>query len=126
MTYKRPYALRTIEVNEDFTVSCEEGVAHSRDTSGTSKQGMLYHAFEDFVMVFGNHNAQPSECSEVCWVIETPAGIATIYDWKQGVAPEKCIEWTIGAKNQQVVEYVHRAFHNFFEREGNQNEGSIR
>ncbi len=126
MQYKRPYASRTIEILEDYTVLCEEDQPHCRDSSGTSKQGMLYHAFEDLVCVFGVHNAQPSECSEVCWVIETPSGIATIYDWKQGVAPEKCTEWTVGAKNQEVVEYVHRAFHNFFEREGNQNAGSIR
>ena len=48
------------------------------------------------------------------WVIMTPCGKATIYDYKQGknyngsdgVAKTKVTEWHIGAENEKPVGYI--------------------
>ena len=48
----------------------------------------------------------------------TPAGIATIYDWKQGdcyhgkgngIPVEEVTEWSIGGNNYEVVEWIQKA-----------------
>jgi len=55
------------------------------------------------------------------WYIETPAGIATLYNYKdgknynedgEGLPTSKITDWHIGGKDDRVVEYIEQALLN--------------
>ncbi|MDE3068714.1 MAG: hypothetical protein KGJ60_14360 [Verrucomicrobiota bacterium] len=56
--------------------------------------------------------------TQVEWIISTPDGIATLYDWKRGdcyhgkgngTPPEQVEDWHIGGYNERVIEWIRKA-----------------
>lgn len=72
--------------------------------------------YHDLVEIFG----QPNGCGDnykvtTQWILRTPAGVATIYDWKQTVKYDPSYgyntkydlcEWNIGGTDKSVIKYV--------------------
>lgn len=84
--------------------------------SGTSFRGHLYAQYDQLVIAFGKpyesdvHDTK----TDVEWVISTPHGVATIYNYKNGVqhlgtkglAAEQICEWHIGGRNDQTYKWI--------------------
>lgn len=84
----------------------------------TSGQGMIECAYGKLLALFGTPHAGDEEKVQAEWMVYTPAGIATIYDWKQGdcyhgkgngIPVEEVTEWSIGGNNYEVVEWIQKA-----------------
>lgn len=81
----------------------------------TSLQGELYAPYWAVVKVFGEPNA---ECdgykTDAEWNIQTPHGVATIYNWKdgknylgdEGLELDEIDEWHIGGHNKETAEWI--------------------
>ena len=89
--------------------------------TGTYGQGAVNTTYARLVALFGNPDEGDGLKTQAEWIIATPAGIATIYDWKQGacyhgkedgIPVEDVVEWSIGGHNPQVVEWIERAVKN--------------
>lgn len=85
---------------------------------GTSGQGRIECAYSDLVVAFGEPDEGDGYKTQAEWTILTPAGIATIYDWKQGdcyhgegngTPAEEVAEWSVGGGNANVVEWIKKA-----------------
>jgi hypothetical protein len=85
---------------------------------GTSGQGEIDSAYSCLLAVFGEPEEGDGYKTQAEWTIATPAGIATIYDWKQGdsyhgrgngTPVEQVTEWSIGGCSQEVVEWIKKA-----------------
>jgi hypothetical protein len=69
------------------------------------------------VDVFGEPDAGDGEKVDAEWVLETPAGVCTIYNYKDGYAyngaagtpVERITDWHIGGTTPDVVQYVREA-----------------
>lgn len=83
--------------------------------SGTHLQGYVETTYAKLVDTFGEPNLEGDEHKvDVEWLLETPAGVATVYNWKDGkkylgedgldVADIK--EWHIGGHSVDVVEHI--------------------
>lgn len=86
---------------------------------GTSKRGSMFSHYEDIVRVCGTPvvNREFGK-SDVHWIVETDAGLATIYNYKDGKAYlgdegldyRDIKSWNIGAKSddaaQEVIEQI--------------------
>lgn len=85
----------------------------------TSLMGDMDVSYKDIVFVFGReHSTGDGYKVQAEWMIKTPAGWATIYDYKQGVAyngrhdgipKTKVRDWHIGGANKDVVAFIHKA-----------------
>ncbi len=83
---------------------------------GTSLQGEMDVTYKKLVSVFGKETYDGDGYKvQAEWVVMTPCGIATIYDYKQGKAyngradgipKTKVTEWHIGGNTEAVVGYV--------------------
>ena len=88
----------------------------NQDVVGTSLQGYVSATFSQIVSVFGEpvRFTEEGETSDVEWVIHTPFGVATIYDYKTGknyegeggTAPEDNTDWHIGAHTIEPHAYI--------------------
>lgn len=81
----------------------------SASTTGTSYKGCIEATFDELVATFGNpgREGDPDKI-RAQWVVDTPSGIATIYDWKQyDIAIEDVIHWHIGGHDAEVVAWVN-------------------
>jgi len=82
----------------------------STSANGTSLKGSIDESYERLVEVFGEPNGFGDDLKVRCeWVINTPSGVATIYDWKDIVDVEDVRDWHIGGKTSDVVEWVQKA-----------------
>lgn len=84
--------------------------------TGISFKGYIYARYDQLVPAFGVPR-QP-RCSDnkidIEWIIDTPLGIATIYNYKDGKAylgdsglsPEQVYEWHVGGKNKESYDWV--------------------
>lgn len=82
--------------------------------SGTHFVGLLNADFQDLVKVFGapTFEMYPDKC-QVTWALETPLGVATIYDWKEPVKAQDVRVWHIGGHDQPVAEYIQDYFNKY-------------
>ena len=87
-------------------------------TNGTSGQGEIECSYSRLLAVFGEPERGDEDKIQAEWTIATPAGIATICDWKQGdcyygegngTPVEQVTQWSIGGHNSQVVEWIKKA-----------------
>jgi len=85
---------------------------------GTCGQGEINCPYSNLLSVFGEPEEGDGYKTQADWTIATPAGIATIYDWKQGdnyhgegngTPVEQINEWSIGGHNKTVIEWIKKA-----------------
>ena len=82
--------------------------------TGTHLVGLINANFAELVKVFGAPTFHDHhDKSQVEWVVNTPMGIATIYDYKDWQAPQNITVWHIGGHDQTVAEYVQDYFDKF-------------
>lgn len=83
--------------------------------SGTSFKGYLYATYDQIIVLFGEPSSDGDGYKvDVEWIMDTPDGVATIYNYKDGKAylgdsgipTEKIYEWHIGGKNNQIYTWV--------------------
>lgn len=89
---------------------------------GTSKQGSMLATYEDVVAVYGKPITQlPDNKIDALWLVDTNAGIATIYNYKDGTAylGEKGLDykdirrWHIGGRTTDVVREIVEPVHGY-------------
>lgn len=85
--------------------------------SGTSFRGYLYAEYDEVIEKFGKpHTLENNHKIDVEWIVATPYGPATIYNYKDGCSylgdsgldVTAIYEWHIGGKNNRVVEYIEQ------------------
>lgn len=77
--------------------------------TGTGKQAELLSRQKTIVEVFGNPEPlyESMDGKVKCiWVIQTPYGVGTIYDYKSQLDPQINTRWSIGGKNKKTGEYI--------------------
>lgn len=87
--------------------------------TGTSYKGEMEITYRRLVKAFGKPTITGSMDNkiEAEWVLLTPEGIATIYNWKdgknylgeEGHEVKDILDWHIGGHNKGVVGYVRKA-----------------
>lgn len=89
---------------------------------GTSKQGSMLAKFEDVAKVYGSPIINlPDSKIDALWLVDTKAGIATIYNYKDGKAylGEKGLDyqdikrWHIGGHTTDVVREIVEPVHGY-------------
>lgn len=99
----------------DPHIDTESVVKYTGPFISTWKQGHLKVLYSHLVRTFGPpHETENLDKTDAEWTFMTPAGVATIYNYKNGVAyngiggtPIKDIcEWNIGGTNGDVVSYI--------------------
>ena len=89
---------------------------------GTSKQGSMLAKYEDVVSVYGKPITRlPDNKIDALWLVDTNAGIATIYNYKDGTAylgknglDYKDIKrWHIGGHTTDVVKKIVEPLHGY-------------
>lgn len=88
------------------------------DPTGTSLRGYIDTTYDRLVSVFGTPNGEPDGYkTQAEWVLESPAGVVTIYDYKQGdsycgegegTPAEEVTDWHIGGHNGDAVRWVQQ------------------
>lgn len=85
---------------------------------GTCGQGEINCTYWQLLAAFGEPDEGDGYKTQAEWTVLTPAGVATIYDWKQGkcyhseddgIPVEQITEWSIGGQNKGVVEWINKA-----------------
>ncbi len=85
--------------------------------NGTSFQGYIDVKYNKLVQLFGEPYTAPDNYkTDVEWIIATPFGPATIYNYKNGYSylgisglkSEEMNNWHIGGKNAQSYEWILR------------------
>ena len=90
------------------------------DASGTCLQGYLEALYSELVNAFGESAKDGFDAykSDVEWVVQTPYGVATIYNYKdgknylgeEGLSVDEIEEWHIGAHNKESAAWVQGYF----------------
>lgn len=88
--------------------------------SGTGKVGSVLAHYDDIVTVYGKPFTRlPENKIDVQWIVETEHGVATIHNYKDGIAylgdkgkdVRVIKEWSVGAKNRlagkEVAERIY-------------------
>ena len=87
-------------------------------TVGTHGQGEVDCSYSRLLALFGEPDEGDGYKTQVEWIISTPDGIATIYDWKQGdsylgkgngTPVEQVEQWSVGGYNKKVIEWILKA-----------------
>lgn len=87
---------------------------HKKRT-GTSFKGYVYVTYPKLVALFGQPTCNGDNYKvDAEWVIDTPQGVATIYNYKDGraylgddgLAVEDICEWHVGGKNIKTYEWI--------------------
>ncbi|TXG76342.1 hypothetical protein E6P97_03705 [Patescibacteria group bacterium] len=84
--------------------------------TGASFKGYLYAQYDQLLPTFGEPR-QPVHADnkiDVEWIIDTPHGVAIIYNYKDGKAylgdsglnPEEIYEWHVGGKTSEVYSWI--------------------
>ena len=79
----------------------------TESASGTCLQGYVTTTYDRLVALFGEPTySDPSGEDKVQyeWTLKTPAGIATVYDWKNyGIDARNVTNWHVGGFDKSVV-----------------------
>lgn len=84
--------------------------------TGTRFRGYIETTYDELVARFGEPYIAPSDDHKVDveWIIDTPHGVATIYNYKNGrsylgengLTLEVMDEWHVGGKNSESYKWV--------------------
>jgi hypothetical protein len=83
--------------------------------SGTSFKGYILATYQDLVTTFGLPTTDGDSYKiDAEWIIDTPHGIATIYNYKDGkiylgesgTAVEQICEWHVGGKTSEPYYWI--------------------
>lgn len=83
--------------------------------TGTSFKGYVLATYSDLIETFGEPTSNGDECKvDVEWILQTPHGTATIYNYKDGKAylgengliVEQICEWHVGGKKNESYDWV--------------------
>lgn len=100
------------------TITQEGLITHYFPADGTSLQGNINISYAELVKAFGREDSKGDDYKvQAEWYIQTPAGIATIYDYKEGnkyngkdgIAKSKVTDWHIGGHSAAVVPWIYKA-----------------
>jgi len=80
------------------------------DVCGTSLQGYLNTTYAELVKRFGEPHERYGDKTEAEWFFDTPAGVATLYDYKNCMGAETETNWHIGGHSQDVLVHFREAF----------------
>jgi len=83
-------------------------------SDGTSLQGQVDASYAEIVSVFGNDITNDGYKVDAEWTINTPDGIARVYNYKDGknylgefgLDVEEIRDWHIGGAKKDVVQWV--------------------
>lgn len=84
---------------------------------GTSFRGYVLSTYEQLLLAFGKPTSSGDGYKiDVEWIIDTPHGVATIYNYKNGQAYmgesglrlDQIFEWHVGGKNDKTYKWVKR------------------
>lgn len=91
-------------------------------SSGTSFQGYIYARYDQLCLAFGEPCIPNSldKKTDAEWIINTPHGVATIYNYKNGkrymgksgLDISIICEWHVGAKNIEAFEWIKSELYN--------------
>lgn len=86
--------------------------------TGTSFKGYLYVRYDQLMALFDEPRVPEHSDNkiDVEWIIDTPYGVATIYNYKDGknymgkagLRPDQISEWHVGGKNIDSYEWVKK------------------
>ena len=96
------------------------GLVNSTDygVDGTCLQGTINTNYSELVRIFGKQNSDnDSGKIDAQWTVNTPDGIATIYNYKDGksylgkdgLRITDITDWHIGGKNKKVIDWIKLA-----------------
>lgn len=86
------------------------------DPTGTSLQGELRASYAQLVSLFGRHHYNDGYKSDAEWCFMTPAGVVTIYNYKdgrnycgrkEGIPLQQIEEWHVGGTNKYVYSIIY-------------------
>jgi len=88
--------------------NCNHGPDGTFPWEGGSRIGTVYAEYRDLCIALGRpHQFYPGEADDKVtykWEIQTPRGVASIYDYWWSANGH----WSIGAKDRRVNRWVHR------------------
>lgn len=110
--------MKFIQLNDHVVEQHSSEILRSL-TNGTHYVGEIQTPYVNLVSVFGLPNKKGIDNSKTDaeWLVMTPFGIATIYNYKdgknyrgeEGMEVEEITEWHIGGHSKNVVESIERA-----------------
>ena len=104
-----------LDIMKNYSRYKEEFETNMKKRSGTSFRGYLYAEYSELVEKFGEpHSLENNHKIDAEWIVDTPHGVATIYNYKngkaylgkQGLDTPKIVAWHVGGKNVQSYEWV--------------------
>lgn len=108
-----------IVIREDGEVSIDkDNLGELSNTSGTSLIDYITATYEELVNTFGEPNSATDEYkTDAEWTIDTPDGVATIYNYKNGhnylgkdgMDVWDITEWHIGGHSPSIMEWILEA-----------------
>jgi hypothetical protein len=81
--------------------------------NGTSYQGVVDTHYWLLKEAFGEPTDGDGDKVQAEWILHTPFGVATIYDWKSSKQVGDITEWHIGGHNNAVVDAVNDYIANY-------------
>lgn len=106
-----------LDIMKNYTGYKEEFETNMKKRSGTSFRGYLYAEYSELVEKFGEpHSLENNHKIDAEWIVDTPHGVATIYNYKngkaylgrQGLDAPKIVAWHVGGHNIHSYEWVTR------------------
>ena len=87
-----------------------------KSVDGTCLQDQVYAPYYKLVKKFGEPNGIPDNKTDVEWHIQTPHGVATVYNWKNGksycgesgLEIHEIDEWHIGGHNKESARWIKK------------------
>lgn len=88
-----------------------------KQRTGTSFKGYVLTNYKDLIAVFGDPTTLGDDYKiDVEWIIKTPHGVATIYNYKDGKAylgasgleTQQICEWHVGGKTTKSYDWVKK------------------
>ncbi len=85
--------------------------------TGSSFKGYVLVTYKDLVTIFGLPTIDgDGDKIDVEWIIDTPHGVGTIYNYKDGktylgesgLRVEQILEWHVGSKNNESYHWVQK------------------
>ena len=104
-----------LDIMKNYSGYKEEFETNMEKRSGTSFQGYLYVEYNELVEKFGEpHGLDSNHKIDAEWIVDTPHGVATIYNYKNGYSYlglsglklNEMDEWHVGGKNKQSYEWI--------------------
>ena len=104
-----------LDIMKNYSRYKEEFVTNMEKRSGSSFRGYLCAGYNELVEKFGEpHGLDSNHKIDAEWIVDTPHGVATIYNYKNGYSYlglsglklNEMDEWHVGGKNKQSYEWI--------------------